>query len=66
MDIFSKVQYGIAVLAAGWLLVNYVRPKINALRFALARKVIAATKSVADASRSVSTPVSHWYSAKAE
>jgi hypothetical protein len=49
LNLFTKVQYGIALVTAVLLLVNWLRPKVARLRAALAAKALAATESVADA-----------------
>ena len=48
MDLFSKVQNGIAFLAAGLLLVHWLRPKAIRFRNAVKATVVAARKSVID------------------
>ena len=62
VDIFSKVEYGIAVIAAAWLLVLFLRPKVIAFRAAVSRRAVAAKKSVTEAS----SPTPDWSSVKAE
>jgi hypothetical protein len=62
LEIFTRVQYGIAFLTAAWLVVNWLRPKVARLRRALAAKAAAAGKSVAEASM----PVSPLHPAKVE
>lgn len=66
IDLFAKLQYGIALLAVLWLLVLWLRPKVRALRRLLTAKAIAATKSVSDASRSVSSRLESLPSVNAE
>jgi hypothetical protein len=66
LALFSKVQYGIAFLTAGWLFVNWLRPKVAALRASLAAKAAAASKSVSEASLGVAPPATTLHSAGAE
>ncbi len=49
LDIFAKMQYGIAAFTVILLLVGWIRPKLLRLRAQLAAKAAAATASVADA-----------------
>jgi hypothetical protein len=49
LDLFTKVQYGIALIAVLLLLANWLRPRILRLRATLAAKAAAATESVAGA-----------------
>ena len=62
VDILSKVEYGIAVIAAAWLLILFLRPRVIAFRAAVVRRAAAAKKSVSEAS----APDPDWSSVKAE
>ena len=58
MDFLSKLQYGIAFLAAAWLLVHWLRPKVIALRNAVKEKAAAAQKSIAEVASSAGPSIS--------
>jgi hypothetical protein len=57
-DLFSKLQYAIALFAVMWLIVLWLRPKVIALRDNVKAKAIAAQQRVADLASSNEPSVS--------
>jgi alkanesulfonate monooxygenase SsuD/methylene tetrahydromethanopterin reductase-like flavin-dependent oxidoreductase (luciferase family) len=66
LDLFTKMQYGIAFLAAGLLFVHWLRPKLIRFRTAIKAKAAAARRSVAEVASSRGPSISPMPSASRE